>query len=408
MADGKGGSTWILDPESMIAKVREMQRAEPNSRQKLRALQSIYHTTFTPGNRLLMLNTGVVDKLSEELRTSASGSKHLMLIVGSLRNLSLNEESKLPMTQKGVHEPLMALSWLGDGELTVKAMGTLMNLTINAAVGLTLLKAGVMRLLIQKLKDSDSEEVQVMAALTLFNLVVNKRTNKSEFRAEAIDALKALLIKRNLLQLTATVTMMLLVGHDRESPFIIFTDKQTNVSQMVTCLRTSLLGRPMYGVRWVPDNLVYALATAALYEPSRKRMAKLGAYQLLTAAVDHLTKAQFVDDFTDDVAIELRSLLKPVLVDMGLLHDAPAWKNQGAKQAGSSKGWRTNKAWATDPTQSSMQTITSAMAAFGAPKKQSSFDAPYAVGSDRHMPRVEYDEEDSDDEEVKHRGVMPF
>eukprot|EP00285_Hemiselmis_virescens_P007407 CAMPEP_0173401568 /NCGR_PEP_ID=MMETSP1356-20130122/51293_1 /TAXON_ID=77927 ORGANISM="Hemiselmis virescens, Strain PCC157" /NCGR_SAMPLE_ID=MMETSP1356 /ASSEMBLY_ACC=CAM_ASM_000847 /LENGTH=129 /DNA_ID=CAMNT_0014361727 /DNA_START=133 /DNA_END=519 /DNA_ORIENTATION=- len=96
--------TWIIDPDSIIAKVREVRRAEPNSSQKLRALHSIYHTTFTPGNRLLMLNTGVVDMLAEELRTSSSSSKHLMLIVGSLRNLSLNEESKLPMTQKGVHE----------------------------------------------------------------------------------------------------------------------------------------------------------------------------------------------------------------------------------------------------------------------------------------------------------------
>eukprot|EP00282_Hemiselmis_andersenii_P041292 CAMPEP_0172066540 /NCGR_PEP_ID=MMETSP1043-20130122/11212_1 /TAXON_ID=464988 /ORGANISM="Hemiselmis andersenii, Strain CCMP441" /LENGTH=409 /DNA_ID=CAMNT_0012726699 /DNA_START=273 /DNA_END=1503 /DNA_ORIENTATION=+ len=351
-------------------------------------------------------NTGVVDLLSEELRTSAAGSQHLMLIVGSLRNLSLNEESKLPMTQKGVHEPLMALSWLGDGELTVKAMGTLMNLTINASVGLTLIKGGVMRLVLHKLSNSDAEEVQVIAALILFNLVTNKRTDKANFRADAIDSLRALLAKKNLLQLTATITMMLLVGHDRENPFIIFTDRQTNVSQMVACLRNALLGKPMYGIRWVPDNLVYALATAALYEPSRKRMAKLGAYQLLTAAVDHATKVSFVDDFTDEVAIELRSLLKPVLVDMGLLKDTPMWKEKGAMLGGSKKGWLTDKSWASHPTQASSQSVTSMLNVFGR-SAQSSFDAPYS-GKGRKIPHIEHEDEDSDDEEVKNRGVMPF
>lgn len=187
----------MIDPDTVTAQVEEARRGAPNSNQKFRALHSLYHMTFKPGNRLLMLNTGCVDLLAEELLVTGTDTSHLKLVVGALRNLSLNEETKLPMLRLGVQDPLIAISWLGDGELTVKTMGTILNLTINAHVGVTLLKAGLIELVLHKMQHSEDEQVQVAAGLILFNLTTNKRTEKAAFREDAVSVLKGLLVKVN-------------------------------------------------------------------------------------------------------------------------------------------------------------------------------------------------------------------
>lgn len=185
----------MIDPDTVAARVADARRAAPNSSARTRALHSLYHTTFKNSNRLLMLNMGVVDLMAEELLVSGSNTRALLLVVGCLRNLSICEESKLPMMQKGIHEPLIALSWLADGDMTIKAMGTIMNMANNAHVGVNLVKAGVVKLVLHKLRNSVDDHVQIAAALILFNITTNKRTTKDEFRKEAIDVLKGLLIK---------------------------------------------------------------------------------------------------------------------------------------------------------------------------------------------------------------------
>lgn len=120
-------------------------------------------------------------------------------------------------------------------------------------------------------------------------------------------------MQKDLLGLTVTLTTMLLIGDDREHPLIIFTDRcvatvlshtlvhphsrsplltssrQTNVSQMIRCFKLAIEGKPMYGIVWFPDNILFALSTAALYEPSRKKMAKLGLYDRLSNVIDKVS-----------------------------------------------------------------------------------------------------------------------
>jgi len=63
-------------------------------------------------------------------------------------------------------------------------------------------------------------------------------------------------------------------------------NRQNNIPMLVECLDNSLSGTPMFGLRWNPAHVVSALATAALFEPSRKRMVKLGAMKMLVGAIE--------------------------------------------------------------------------------------------------------------------------
>lgn len=69
--------------------------------------------------------------------------------------------------------------------------------------------------------------------------------------------------------------------------------RQRNVQMMVTCLDLSLQGNTMHGLHWTPDHIVFSLATMALFDPSRRKMAKLGVYAHLTAAIDRVSPRVF-------------------------------------------------------------------------------------------------------------------
>ena len=95
-------AVWMIDPDTVVTRIMQTRSAAPNSSAKMRALHSIYYISFRPSNQKLMFNMGVVDLLAEELVTSDSNPRHLNLVLGALRNLSMAEETKLPSELQGV------------------------------------------------------------------------------------------------------------------------------------------------------------------------------------------------------------------------------------------------------------------------------------------------------------------
>jgi hypothetical protein len=191
-----------------------------------------------------------------------------------------------------------------------------MNITSHFKSAVFAVQAGVIKLVLFVLKMQEGQdtnhishgEQQLRAAALgiLYNLVVSPAYLNMCKAAGALALLEPIVVEHNLNGHIATIAGMHIVGQDKDHSLIVFTDRQKNVDNLVTCLQCALKDRPMFGMLWNSSHLVRAIATAALFEPSRVKMAKLGLDDLLRQ-VPHKV---LYDPTLHEVALQIRRALR--------------------------------------------------------------------------------------------------
>jgi hypothetical protein len=134
---------FVLSEDSLEEYMAAITKSPLNSIPRLRALESMFHLSYSSSNQLVMAQGDVLAFMMGEVKKAEDGSKQQAMALAIIRNLCMLSGYR-PSAAKEVTEMLVAVCWaVNDDACKQHALGALANLSANERPGELILAQNV-------------------------------------------------------------------------------------------------------------------------------------------------------------------------------------------------------------------------------------------------------------------------
>jgi hypothetical protein len=252
--------TFVVGHEELETYMKTVRTAPLHTVYKLRALEALLNLSYSSGNQLVMIQNDMLLLVMGEVKAAHDGSEQQACALAIIRNLCLYSGYRVAAA-KEVTEMLVAVCWaVEDNVCKQHALGALSNLAANERPGEIILEQDSIDVILHhctygskfaKLLTDPERHVRCLALMLLFNLSVVPKNRHRLIKHKVLETLQPLLGEPAAVGLLATIASMHLITQKGHT-MLIFSERQKNIPEMVTCLRHSLQGTRFYGLTWNP------------------------------------------------------------------------------------------------------------------------------------------------------------